>query len=168
MKNMSAEISSYFCYLGNWDSTWFDKTLLKGIHWKWAPLQDRVHHWVSGGLSSCQHHSRPLHIIQLHPQHHSTCLDLCVWFVRVVCFVCVCACMRVICFPLPLPLQVQLGNQQTIVGLISFQPQFNYLLNVVVPVLAAGQLCVILLLVAGCCVCLRRKRHTSGDRCVIN
>ena len=67
-----------------------------------------------------------------------------------------------------LPLQVQLGNQQTIVGLISFQPQFNYLLNVVVPVLAAGQLCVILLLVAGCCVCLRRKRHTSGDRCVIN
>ena len=67
-----------------------------------------------------------------------------------------------------LPLQVQLGNQQTIVGLISFQPQFNYLLFVVVPVLAAGQLCVILLLVAGCCVCLQRKRHTSGDRCVVN
>ena len=67
--------------------------------------------------------------------------------------------------PLLLPLQVHLGNQQTIVGLITFQTpvDFNYLLYVVVPVLAAVVLG-LLLVVAVCCVCVRRKARTKGDR----
>ena len=67
-------------------------------------------------------------------------------------------------FPLLLPLQVHLGNQQTIVGLITFQTPvpFPYLLYVVLPVLAAVILG--LLLVVVCCVCIRRKACTGGDR----
>ena len=75
--------------------------------------------------------------------------------------------------PLLLPLQVHLGNQQTIIGLITFQTpvtyfnltpvNFNYLLYVVVPVLAAVVLG-LLLVVAVCCVCVRRKARTKGDR----
>ena len=68
--------------------------------------------------------------------------------------------------PLLLPLQVHLGNQQTIVGLITFQTPvtyFNFILYMVVPVLAAVVLG-LLLVVAVCCVCVRRKARTRDDR----
>lgn len=54
--------------------------------------------------------------------------------------------------PIPLLLQVLLANQQTIVGLITFQPPFDYLLFVVLPVLATMLLCAALLQVVVCCV----------------
>ena len=60
---------------------------------------------------------------------------------------------------------VHLGNQQTTVGLITFQTpvDFNFILYIVLPVLAAVLLG-LLLVVAVCCVCVRRKAHTKGDR----
>ena len=65
--------------------------------------------------------------------------------------------------PLLLPLQVHLGNQQTIVGLITFQTHvpFNYIHYVVLPVLGGVLLCAVLLLVVGCCVCQRRVRKKT-------
>ena len=89
-------------------------------------------------------------------------------FINVVCW---CVCVLHLChitvslspFPLLLPSQVHLGNQQTIVGLITFQTpvDFNFILYIVLPVLGGVLLCAVLLLVVGCCVCQRRVRKKT-------
>ena len=105
------------------------------------------------------------------PTHHPILSTTSQYVSRSVLVCCVCMCgwvgvnvlyqVHLLSPSLPLPLQVQLGNQQTIVGLITFQPAFNYLLFVVLPVLGGVLLCFILLLVVGCCVCQRRVRKKS-------
>ena len=59
---------------------------------------------------------------------------------------------------------MHLSNQQTVVGLITFETpvDFNFILYVVVPVLAAVVLG--LLLVVAVCVYVRRKARIKGDR----
>ena len=66
--------------------------------------------------------------------------------------------------------QVHLGNQETNVGLITFQaqPSFDYLYYVVLPVLAAVLLCAVglLLSVLACCVCKKhawKKKHMQTE-----
>ena len=85
-----------------------------------------------------------------------------------VCMVCAWVSVGYPCHCKPLPLllrlQVHLGNQQTIVGLITFQSSFDYLLFVVLPVLATALLCAVLLLVVGCYMSVRKRTCTGGDR----
>ena len=55
-------------------------------------------------------------------------------------------------------LQVKLGNQETLVGKITFEREFDYILYIVLPVLGLVLVCAVFILVVACCFCQRRVK----------